>query len=82
MKSIKITAVLALISLSAIPMEIEPASAQNGYDLWTDTTYDTSNCSGYSSCYVDNYGTVYGSNDAYDPGSYGYDNSSWYKQLY
>lgn len=82
MKSLKITATIALVSLGAIATGVKPASAQTGYDMWTDTTYDTSNCSGYSSCYVDGYGDVYGSNDAYDPGSYGYDDTTWYNQLY
>ena len=81
MKSIKSTALLTLISLGTLTA-VEPASAQTGYDMWSDTTYDTSNCAGYSSCYVDGYGDVYGSSDAYDPGSYGYDDTTWYNQLY
>lgn len=80
-KSIKTTTLCALLSLGAIAT-IKPASAQTGYDMWTDTTYDTSNCNGYSSCYVDGYGDVYGSNEAYNPGSYGYDDTTWYNQLY
>ena len=83
MKSIKTNALLAaVVSLGAIASTIRPASAQTGYDMWTGNTYDTSNCSGYSSCYVDGYGDVYGSNNPYDPGSYTYDSTTWYNQLY
>ena len=81
MKLIKITATL-ILSASAISAGIKPASAQTGYDMWTDTTYDTSNCSGYTSCYVDGYGDVHGSNSQYDPGSFGHDDNTWYNQLY
>lgn len=71
MKSITTTALLALISLTTLATGIKPASAQQiGYDMWTDTTYDTLNCVGYSSCYRDGYGDIHGSNNEYNPGSY------------
>lgn len=82
MKSIKI-ALLTVVSLTAMATaKSASAQAQTGYDMWSDTTYDTSNCNGYKSCYVDGYGDVHGSNDDYQPGSFGWDNSTWYHQLY
>ena len=82
MKSIRTTALLTLVSLTAIATGIKPASAQTGYDMWSGNTYDTSNCAGYNSCYVDNYGDVYGSDNYYNPGSYTWDDTTWYNQLY
>lgn len=82
MKSIKTTAILALVSLSAVATGIKPASGQTGYDPWNGNTYDTSECAGYNSCYVDNYGTIYGSNNWEDPYHYDYDNQGGeYHQL-
>ncbi len=81
MKSIKTTALLALISLGAIASGIKPALAQTGIDPWTGNTYDTSGCAAYNSCYVDGYGDVYGSDNYADPYSYTYDDNSWYNQL-
>ncbi|MGD1920533.1 MAG: hypothetical protein ACFCAD_17600 [Pleurocapsa sp.] len=83
MKSIKTTAVLALISFGTITAAaIKPAFAQTGYDMWTGNTYDTSNCAGYSNCHVDGYGTVYGTNSTANPGSYTHDNYTLHKTLY
>lgn len=82
MKSIKTIAILTLVSLGAIAATtIKPAAAQTGYDMWTENTHETSNCDGYSSCYVDGWGQVNGSTDAYDPGSYYPDDYTWQKQL-
>ncbi len=83
MKSMTKIALLSLISLAALTTGVRSASAQQtGYDMWSGNTYDTSNCVGYSSCYVDGYGDVYGGNTEYNPGSYTYDDSTWYHQLY
>lgn len=81
MKSIKTTVIFTLISLSTIASGVKSASAQSGYDMWTDSNHDTSNCYGYTSCYVDNWGQVRGSNDAYNPGSYYPEDYTWQKQL-
>lgn len=82
MKLLQTTAVLTLVSLGAIATNIGSASAQTGVDPWTGNTYDTSECAGYNSCYVDNYGDVYGSNNWEDPYHYGYDaNGGEYHQL-
>ena len=83
MKSFKTTALLtALISLSAITTTvIKPASAQTGYDPYSGLNYDTSDCAGYNSCYVDNWGGLHGSDNLQDPYDYTYDDSSYYIQL-
>ncbi|MBE9045854.1 hypothetical protein IQ255_15815 [Pleurocapsales cyanobacterium LEGE 10410] len=82
MKSFKTATILCLSCLGAIAItSTKPATAQTGYDMWTENNYDTSNCTGYSSCYVDSWGQVTGSNDAYDPGSYYPDTYTWQKQL-
>lgn len=80
MKSIKTTALLAVLSLGTLTA-IEPASAQPGYDMWTDTTVDTTNCQGHTSCWVNGWGEVTGTNDPYDPGSYVPNSSNWDVQV-
>lgn len=73
MKSLTTTALFALISLGSIAaIAAKPAMAQTGTDPWTGATYDTSNCVGYNSCYVDSVGNVSGSNNIANPYEYHY----------
>jgi|GEM_PF-5359757 len=83
MKSIKTTAILTLVSLGTIASAtIKPASAQTGTDPWTGNTYNTSECAGYNSCYSNQYGEVFGSNNWNDPYHYQYDDyGNEYHQL-
>lgn len=82
MKLIKFAALSTLISLSAISTRIESASAQTGIDPWNGNSYDTSECAAYNSCYVDQYGDVFGSNNWEDPYHYQYDSyGNEYRQL-
>ena len=80
----KTTVLFALISLSTITAAtVKPASAQTGVDPWTGAEYDTSNCVGYNSCYVDSWGNVSGSNNLPEAYDYQYDPSysNEYRQL-
>ncbi len=76
MKSIKITAILALVSLSAIATAVKPASAQTGTDPWNGNVYDISKCGYSNSAFVDRWGTVYCSDEL--PDDYTYYNGSVY----
>ena len=84
MKSIKTTALLALIlSGTTVAATMKSASAQVGVDPWTGAEYDTSNCVGYNSCYVDSWGNVSGSNNLPEAYDYQYDPTytNEYRQL-
>ena len=85
MKSLKTTALFALISLSSITtIGAKSVMAQTGTDPWTGATYDTSNCVGYNSCYVDSTGNVSGSNNIANPYEFHYspDHTNEYRLLH
>ena len=74
MKSLKTTTLFALISLGSIStITAKPVMAQYGTDPWTGAQYDTSNCVGYNSCYVDSTGNVSGSDNIANPYEFHYD---------
>ena len=82
MKLIKTTSILALSIGAIASAAVKPVSAQTGYNPWTGNTYDTSECYYSNSCYVDQYGDVYGSDNWNDPYDYQYDSSgNTYYQL-
>lgn len=82
MKLIPTTALLTVLSLGTLTATTtRPASALPGYDMWTDTTVDTTNCQGYNSCWVNGWGEVTGTNDPYDPGSFVPNDSNWDVQV-
>lgn len=73
---------LGLAAFSALTGMAQPASAQTIYDPWSNMSYDATDCysAGYNSCYVDNYGDVYGSSEV-APSTYTYDDYSYYTPL-
>lgn len=73
MNTFKTTAFLAIVSLGAIATNIKPANAQLGTNPWNGNIHDTSECAGYNSCYANQYGEVFGSNNWNDDYHYGYD---------
>ncbi|MEM9154621.1 MAG: hypothetical protein AAGB13_06215 [Cyanobacteria bacterium P01_F01_bin.33] len=77
MKSIRL--VSAALSLAAFCGMAEIASAQV-YDPWSNMMYDTSGCEYYNSCWVDQYGDVYGSN-SYETQTYVHDGWNTYTPL-